>query len=134
MSYGSLLVHPLAIVTPGAVGDPAVSANLDEYGQPIAATPSVVLVQGMVQPRSSKEVLATDSAGPEIGSHVIFLLPRKVSATAYIIDADGSGPLAGGRRFQIIGIRSYEFGSQPHLEIDARIVGTTEGPTVPDGS
>jgi hypothetical protein len=30
-----------------------------------------------------------------------------------------------------VGIRSFEFGSVPHLEVDAKLVGSTEGPTVP---
>lgn len=126
MSFAGLLVHPLAIVTP-AIPDPD---DVDGYGQPVRGTPSTELVQGMVQPRTAREVMLSNQGGAEVGDHVIFLLPRRLNAAAYIADADGSGELTGGRRFDIVGIRSFEFGSQPHLEVDVKLVGSSEGPTV----
>lgn len=126
MSFAGLLVHPLAIVTP-AITDPDV---VDDYGQPVAGSPTTELVNGMVQPRTHREVLLASQGGAEVGDHVIFLLPRRINGAAYIADADGSGELEGGRRFEIVGIRSFEFGSVPHLEVDVRLVGSTEGPTV----
>lgn len=123
MSFAALLVHPLAIVEPAYGSD-------DEYGQPSAGTPTVTLVRGMVQPRSAREVVLASQAGAEISDHVVFLRPRRIATGAYIADADASGVLAGGRRFDITGIRSFEFGSAPHLEVDCRLVGSTEGPTV----
>lgn len=122
MSFAGLLVHPLAIVTP-TVPDPD---DVDEYGQPVAGTPNVVTVQGMVQPKSAREIAQTNQAGAEYSDHTIFLLPRHIAAAAYIRDEPDAG-----RRFDIVGIRSFEFGSAPHLEVDCRLVGSTEGPTVP---
>lgn len=125
MSFASLLVHPLAIVSPTNAGPPD-----DDYGQPVRGTPDVVLVYGMVQPKSAREIALVSQAGAEISDHTIFLQPRRLSNAAYIADADADGELAGGRRFEITGIRSIEFGSAPHLEVDAVLVGSPEGPTV----
>lgn len=123
MTFASLLVHPLAIVSPTAGAD-------DDYGLPAAGTPDVDLVMGMVQPRTAREMALVSQAGAEISDHTIFLLPRLIPQGAYITDADGSGILAGGRRFDVQGVRSIEFGSSPHLEVDCRLVGSTEGPAV----
>lgn len=125
MSFASLLVHPLAIVTPDTP-DPT---DVDDYGQPVAGAPVTELVAGMVQPKTAREIAAVAQGGAEFSDHTIFLLPRRVSAAAYIRDEPDAG-----RRFDIVGIRSFEFGSAPHLELDVRLVGSTEGPTVPVGS
>ena len=125
MSFAGLLVHPLAIVTP-ATPDPD---SVDGYGHPIAGTPTVQLVNGMVQPKTARELALASQGGAEVGDHTIYLLPRRINAAAYIRDQPDAG-----RRFDIIGIRSFEFGSAPHLEVDCRLVGSTEGPTVPAGS
>jgi hypothetical protein len=124
MSFAALLVHSLAIV------EPVYEATDDDYGQPEADDPAVSLVQGMVQPKTAREMALTSQAGAELSDHTIFLLPRRIAAGAWIGDADTDGVLAGGRRFDITGIRSIEFGSVPHLEVDAHLVGSTEGPTV----
>ena len=122
MSFAGLLVHPLAIVTPVA----ATPGSDDEYGQPTPGTPEVVQVNGMVQPKTAREISQVNQAGAEYSDHTIYLLPRRLSADAYIRDDPDAG-----RRFDIVGIRSFEFGSAPHLEVDVKLVGSTEGPTVP---
>lgn len=121
MSFAGLLVHPLAIVTPVA----ASPADVDEYGQPVAGEPDVALVSGMVQPKTAREIALVSQAGAEVSDHTIYLLPRPLSAAAHIRDEPDAG-----RRFEITGIRSFEFGSAPHLEVDVHLVGSTEGPTV----
>lgn len=130
MTYPNLLVHQLAVVTPVPIGDPTLATSLDDDGQVQPGTPIVTLVRGMVQPRTAREVAQALEAGAEVADYTIFLKPMRLSASAYITDANGSGPLSGGRRFQIQGIRSYEFGTVPHLEVDCLLVGSTEGPTV----
>ena len=125
MSLAGLLVHPLAIVTP-AVPDPD---DVDDYGQPEPGTPTTVTVMGMVQPKTAREIAQVNQAGAEYSDHTIYLLPRHIDATAYIRDEPDAG-----RRFDIMGIRSFEFGANPHLELDVKLVGSTEGPTVPEGS
>lgn len=122
MSLAGLLVHPLAIVTPVA----ASPASVDEYGQPVAGTADTDLVAGMVQPKTAREIAQANQAGAEYSDHTIYLLPRHVSAAAFIRDEPDSG-----RRFDIVGVRSFEFGSNPHLELDVKLIGSTEGPTVP---
>lgn len=124
MSFAALLVHPLAIVSP------IYQVTDDEYGQPSPDTPGVALVRGMVQPKTAREIALTSQAGAELSDHTIFLLPQRIAAGAWIADADDSGVLSGGRRFDVTGVRSIEFGSVPHLEVDARLVGSTEGPAV----
>lgn len=121
MSFTSLLVHPLAIVTP-TVPDPT---NVDDYGHPVPGTPTTELVRGMVQVKSEREVALLEQGGAQVGAFTIFLAPRVLSNAAYIRDEP-----AGGRRFEITGIRSVEFGTVPHLEVDAKLVGIGEGPAV----
>jgi hypothetical protein len=122
VSYASLLSHPLAIVTPSAA-DPNV---VDDYGHAVEGTPTTEVVNGMVQPKSAREIALSGQGGAEIGDYTIFLPSRYLSARAYIRDEPATG-----RRFQIMGIRSFEFGTVPHLEVDAKLIGSAEGPTVP---
>jgi hypothetical protein len=126
VSFGSLMVHPLAIVIPNALADPTIAANLTEYGQAEPGSATVTLVRGMVQPRKAREAALTTEDGAEIADYTIFLQMQSITGAAYIVDADAGGPLAGGRKFQIQGIRPYEFGSVPHLEVDCLLIGNTE--------
>lgn len=121
MSYAARLVHSLVIVTPTAGAD-------DDYGHPATGTPTTEAVPGLVQPRTARELALLSQAGPPLTDHVIFLGPRQLSSASYIADADAAGdPLAGGRRFEIVGIRSFDFGSSPHLEVDVKLVGNPVG-------
>lgn len=125
MSFASLLTHPLAIVTP-SIPDPD---DVDEDFKAARGPDEVVLVNGLIQPKTSagsdREVEASHQAGVEISTHTIFLLPRQIGQGAWIRDHPDRG-----RRFDITGIRSLEFGTVPHLEVDAKLVGSTEGPGV----
>ena len=127
MSFAARLVHRLAIVTPAVVGDPEVVADLDEYGDATAGPDDVVLVRGLVQPRRTEEIAAISQAGLELSDHVIFLEPRNVPQGSYLVDADDVAPLATGRRFDIVGVRSFEYGRSPHLEVDVKLAGRSEG-------
>ncbi len=121
MSFASLLIHPFAIVTP-TTPDPN---TVSEWGQPVAGPPTTEVVSGLVQPKTAREMDLTTQGGAPISDHTIFLGLRRLSAAAYIRDEPDAG-----RRFEITGIRSFEFGSAPHLEVDCRLVGSTEGPAV----
>lgn len=121
MSLGARLIHPLAIVTP-FVPDPDV---VDEYGHQVEGTPDVIQIRGLVQPKTAREIAAVTQAGAEYSDHTIYLLPRRVSGAGYIRDDPDAG-----RRFDIVGVRSFEFGRSPHLEVDCKLVGSTEGPGV----
>ncbi len=116
-----MLVHRLAICTP-TIPDPT---DVDDYGDQQRGAEAVVVVQGLVQPRSAKEAPQTLEAGVELTTHVIFLLPRNIEGGSYIRDEPDTG-----RRFEIHGVRSHEYGTVPHLEVDALLVGSTEGPGI----
>lgn len=113
MPIADRLIHRLAIVTPTR----DVSENTDEYGQPLPGEPETVLVRGLVQPKSAREVALTSQAGAEVADHVIFLARQELSPAAYIrFDPDD------GDRYEITGIRDFHFGTDPHLEVDCRRV------------
>lgn len=130
MSFARRLVHSLALVSPAdGGGDPEDVADLDAYGDVVGGTTTTVALRGLVQPRTTEEVATMSQAGPEVGDHVIFLLRRDLAAGAHLVDADANGsPIAGGRRFEVVGVRDFAFGRSPHLEVDARLVGRSEAP------
>lgn len=109
MSFRARLIHELTVErTPRDQDTP------DEYGQPTAGEPDETPVRGLVQPKSAREIANTQSAGAEISDHTIFLAPMDLDPADAIVH--------GSRRFAITGIRSFEFGRSPHLEVDARLV------------
>lgn len=128
MSLARRLVHRLALVSPAGDGDPEDVDDLDAYGDVSTGTPTTELLRGLVQPRTTEEVATMSQAGPEIGDHVIFLLRRHLRPGAVLVDADEDGVLPGGRRFEVVGVRDFAFGRSPHLEVDARLVGSSEAP------
>jgi hypothetical protein len=119
LSFSDRLIHSLAIVTP------VPSGSGDEYGHATAGTPTTEYVYGLVQPRRASEIAQSTQAGEPFSDHLIFLESITVSQAAYIRDEPATN-----RRFEIVGIRSFEFGMSPHLEVDAKLVGNPEGPGV----
>ena len=108
----SRYVHSLVISR--AVLDDT-EAERDEYLQPVPSAPVLVEVRGLVQPRTAREAPDTRSAGSEVSDHVIFLP----------IDTDLEGADAiihGTRRYNVTGVRRFEYGTLQHLEVDARLV------------
>ena len=114
MSFASHLVHSLAIVTPTTDG------TLDEHGQPVAGEPIVTLVNGLIQPKSAREVAQANQAGAMIADHVIFLERQTLSNDAFVRFEPDDGD-----RYEISGIRLYNFGRSPHLEVDARRIASS---------
>jgi len=115
MPIGDRLVHSLAIVTPSTDG------TLDEYGQPVAGVPVTVTVSGLIQPKRASEVAQTNQAGAIVADHVVFLEPRTLAGAAYIRFEPTDGD-----RYEIVGVRGFDFGRDPHLEVDCkRIVSET---------
>lgn len=105
MSFAARLIHDLTHVrTPRNEGD------LDDYGQPEGGTPVETAVRGLVQPRSVREIVDSRNAGAEIGDHVIFLSLMDVHSGDYFEWNDD--------RYQVKGVRRFEFGRSPHLEVD----------------
>lgn len=96
------------------------SSNLDDYGQPTPGASTSATFNGLIQPQVAREEEDSRSAGAEVADHVIFLP---------VIDLAPSDFLeSGGERYEIRGIRRFEFGGLAHLEVDARrITGATVG-------
>lgn len=111
MSLAGLLAHRLALVTPtfAVVG-----------GETVQTGTTVVAADGLVQPRSAAEIAALSQAGAEVSNHVIFLELRDIGPGTWI--SDNPADPGAGRRYDITGIRRFDFGGSPHLEIDARLV------------
>lgn len=106
MSYAQRLIHELThVATPEGPTE-------DEYGQPTPGTPVTATVKGLVQPKSTREIADTRSAGVAVADHTIYLQPMTLSAADHF--------LYGTDRLEIVGIRSYDFGRAPHIEVDAR--------------
>lgn len=94
----------------------------DDDGQPVAST-ATSTVRGLVQPRTAREIEDSRSAGSEVADHVIFL-----PAGTDVRHADRI--VYGTRRFNLTGVRPYEYGNLTHIAVDARLVTatpTTEG-------
>ena len=118
MPINDRLIHSLAIVSPTRDAE-----DIDEYGQPVAGEPIVTTVKGLVQPKSAREIALTSQAGAEVSDHTIFLMPQTLSGAAYIRFEPDTGD-----RYEISGIRSFEFGKDPHLEVDARRIISAANP------
>jgi hypothetical protein len=112
MPLADRLVHSLAIIRmiDGAV-DP-------DTGHP-ARTPTVLATpKGFVYPKSAREVAELSQAGAEVGEYSIILPhPTDVTGADYVrFEPDD------GRRFEIKGRRPYEFGRDPLIALDAKLV------------
>lgn len=112
MSFAARLIHELThVATPPTAVD-------DDYGQPTPGTPVSTAIRGLVQPKSAREMADTRSAGAVIADHVVFLAPMALTEADYFVH--------GADRLDIVGIRRYEFGGTPHLEVDARRIAGAE--------
>lgn len=106
----SKFVHALTLVRPSRN-----YSSLDDYGQPAEGTPTETSVVGLVQPQRARETDDSRSAGAEIADHVIFLPIIDVETTDAFIDASGS-------RYEVLGVRRFDYGRLRHLEVDCRRV------------
>lgn len=114
MSFSARLIHSLTHVR-----IPYDEGTLDDRGQPTPGSPVETAVRGLVQPRTVSELADFRDAGSEVAQYVIFLEP---------MDLDPSDSFTySGATYQIQGIRRFEFGRTPHLEVDCRRV---EAPAV----
>jgi hypothetical protein len=111
MSFLARLIHDLAIVTP----TDDVGEDVDEYGQPVPGVATTVLTPGLIQPKTAREVAQISQGGPALSDHTIFLQPQAVSTLAYIRYEPDDGD-----RYQVVGVRYFNFGRTPHLEVDAK--------------
>lgn len=110
------LVHSLAVVTP------TLTAALDDYGQPVEGDPVEVLVSGLLQPLSAREVLMASQAGVVVSTHRCWLPRSAVVSTAARIRREPDD----GVRYEVTGVRDLDFGGLAHLEVDLRQVGSPD--------
>lgn len=109
MSFTSRLIHDLVIEQASFdEGAP------DDRGQPALAVSEVDVI-GLVQPRSTRELPDSRAAGAELSTHVVFMPIDIDLGPADVIRHDA-------RRYTVQGIRRFEFGRSPHLEVDANLV------------
>lgn len=107
MTFDALLTHRVTItrVTYN-------EAAKDDRGQPARVETTVTDVPCLVQPRTERETPDSRSAGAPIGDHVVFMRQRDLDPQDVITWETA--------RLEITGIRNYDFGSVPHLEVDCR--------------
>lgn len=115
MSYAARLVHDLTLVNPRRDSGLA----LDDYGHAEVGQPEETAIRGLVQPKTVREIALISQAGAEVGDHTVFLSPMDIPTGAWIRDANGN-------RLDITGVRRFDFGRTPHLEVDARMVTSEE--------
>lgn len=117
MSFARRLIHRVTIIRVPL--DDAVESR-DEIGQPAEGEPvRIEHVPALVQPKTARELADYRSAGAEVGAWTIFMLPQELYASDALEREDGA---TAGLPFEITGIRRYEFGRSPHLEVDADLV------------
>lgn len=112
-------VHSLVIERPyGVDDDNDLAADEDEWGQPeLTYDTDFATVPGLIQPRIAAEQALTSGGGAEVGDHTIFMQRRDVTTRDRLLDTTPGGS---GQRYEILGIRDFNFGGLAHLEIEAR--------------
>lgn len=103
------------------------TATKDDYGQPIVEHQIGENFAAALQQRKAYEVALISQAGADIGSWVIYTLPRLVDTADKIIHDSSACPKAEGRdlpdaTYEVTGVRN-ESGRGHHLAIDAKLVG-----------
>jgi hypothetical protein len=103
----------------------------DDYGHPVTTQEVGESFAAAIQPKSIREVVAIDQAGSPVGDWTLFFAPRVVTeADALIHDAAACPKVDTADlptcRFEITGVRNAA-GRGHHLEVDARLVGTSAG-------
>lgn len=122
MSYAERLVHTLVIERPyGSDGiDVGSDIDLDDYGQPVrvySAAPDATEVQGLIQPKSAREIALISQAGAALSDHTIFTQRIDLLTSDRIRDITDA---SNGPTYEIVGIRDFNFGGTPHYEVDAK--------------
>ena len=97
----------------------AVEGAENERGQATLTWPDLATVNGLIQPKSAREVPSANQGGAVVATHTIYLLPTDLKASDRIRREPDDGD-----RFQLTGVRDAA-GQGHHLECDAFVV--TEG-------
>lgn len=106
------LTHSLALVTPTSSG------SLDDYGQPVPGDPVTVLLPGLIQPLTAREVAQINQAGAEVYDHRVYLRLRADPAPGAYIRFEPDD----GDRYEVVGTSRYNFGNIQHLEVHVQRV------------
>jgi urease beta subunit len=127
VSFASLLTHDIAIERPFRAvfeGEPILDPEGADYGQPEREYVSVTEeVRGLIQPRTVREVALSTDAGAQVSMHVGFF-----TIDTDLTHADRLHLIQTGEVFDIEGIRSVRFGSEPHHEVDCELVTSAADP------
>jgi hypothetical protein len=109
------LIHELAIERPEqqvVIGVP----QYDDYNQPVVEYVSVTEeVHGFISPKDARELF--DRGQAQTADTTIFL-PFDTDLTG----ADQIHYIATGDAYEVVGVKKFDFGRSPHLEVDARLV------------
>lgn len=107
MSFDSRLRHQVAIMrgTPGAV---------DEYNQPTITYSAIATVPALIQPRTGREAIQDNEAGPMRGTYQVFMRPADVVEADHLICQDSGVDGI----YEIIFVANAA-GLGHHLELDA---------------
>ena len=107
------LVHSLAIVAPTDSGD------VDDYGQPVAGTPTTTTLQGFLFPRRAEEREQANEAGAMVADHDVIFVERTIPDAGYIRFHPDDGD-----RYEIQGHEPYSFGMDRLVVVHTRRVVT----------
>jgi hypothetical protein len=110
MSFTARLIHTLEIWRPTFD-----ESNVDDHGQPPVSYALIASPNGLVQPKSAREVALISQAGATIGLYTIHLEPTDLAESDRIDHVIGTGR----QSYELTGIRRFDFGSFPHFEVDA---------------
>jgi hypothetical protein len=114
MSVVDKLIHSIEVWHPTFDED-----DRDERGQPAVSygDEPVASVRGLVDPKTAREVQLLSEAGPVVADHTIHLmLPLELSERDRLDRVIGETRIS----YEVVGIRRFDFGSFPHLEVDAK--------------
>ena len=121
-------IHTVVIERAFGVDDDAdLETDVDDYGQPVREYDTdFATVRALIQPKTNREtgeVALVTQGGAEIADHTIYMLRRDISTRDRLRDATTGGT---GYRYEIVGIRDYNFGALAHLAIDAKRVSSPD--------
>lgn len=128
MSFDSMLAHQLVIIRQVAEIDEDLKPVEDDYGHAVRSETEIGPFAGLIQPADARdrEAPSTSQAGIAISDHRIYMRIRDIrTADAIRTEPDDR------RRFEVVGVDRFDFGTVPHMRIRARLAATG---ALPEGS
>jgi hypothetical protein len=104
----------LVVERAGAVLDGLGDVVLDDYGQPVLGWTAIATIDGLIVPKTSREVALQSQGGAVVNDHTVYVMPGDVTAADRILRYGTSGPY-----YQVTGIRDA---LGDHLELDVKAV------------